>query len=408
MNIQKFSAVSPIPQEPQPSSEVNFKAQIVTLSQKNLGQKIATNVVDTFNGKMLNAIKSKIKPEATAVIAAAGAGAVISKPEDFQNNVNFFTLAAGSGSRFAKLAQVVGEFNKISLPFKIGNGENIHMLDFAMTMGKYFIGNDGVQKIVAEKPSGSFGDIVQHYMKGNPIKDTVVCCGDNVFGDSAAEMMTFFTKEMNNPDKHLALVGVPRPTEQVLDRFGCLEVEGKLDDEALKLKGFVEKPKSSVPEEVQHAKNIAIDGQNIANTGMFYISKDAMTNLINEIKNGNNPIKKSDSEPYDFANACIYVHKMIPEWFGLDSAQGADVKLVKKWEDVGEPTALYEWASEVKKGEYLKNFPQEIANKIKTSFNQRIHTDNSTPRYINFTENETLTKEQISQGVNIDGVNIIA
>ena len=221
-------------------------------------------------------------------------------------------------------------------------------------------------------------------------------------------MMTFFTKEMNNPDKHLALVGVPRPTEQVLDRFGCLEVEGKLDDEALKLKGFVEKPKSSVPEEVQHAKNIAIDGQNIANTGMFYISKDAMTNLINEIKNGNNPIKKSDSEPYDFANACIYVHKMIPEWFGLDSAQGADVKLVKKWEDVGEPTALYEWASEVKKGEYLKNFPQEIANKIKTSFNQRIHTDNSTPRYINFTENETLTKEQISQGVNIDGVNIIA
>ena len=59
MNIQKFSAVSPIPQEPQPSSEVNFKAQIVTLSQKNLGQKIATNVVDTFNGKMLNTIKSK-------------------------------------------------------------------------------------------------------------------------------------------------------------------------------------------------------------------------------------------------------------------------------------------------------------------------------------------------------------
>ena len=37
MNIQKISAVSPIPQEPQPSSEVNFKAQIVTLSQKNLG-----------------------------------------------------------------------------------------------------------------------------------------------------------------------------------------------------------------------------------------------------------------------------------------------------------------------------------------------------------------------------------
>ena len=54
------------------------------------------------------------------------------------------------------------------------------MLDFAMAMGKYFIGAEGVNKIVATTPSGSFGDIVQHYLAGNPVKDTVVCCGVNV------------------------------------------------------------------------------------------------------------------------------------------------------------------------------------------------------------------------------------
>lgn len=388
------------------TNAVNFKSSYVTLSEKNLGQKIAKNVVDNFNGKILPEIKESAKNEATQIIKKAGAGKIISEAKDFVNNVNFFALAAGSGSRFKELAQTVGDYNKISLPFKIGKDENIHMLDFAMTMGKYFIGDEGVNKIVASTPSGSFGDIVQHYLAGNPIKDTVVCCGDNVFGDSAAEMMTFFTKEINNPNKHVALVGVPRPTEEVLDRFGCLEVEGKLNDESLKLKGFVEKPKSKVPEEVAHARAIAIDGQNVANTGMFYISKEAMTNLIGEIKNGNNPIKKSDSEPYDFANACIYVHKMLPEWFGIESSEGADVKLVKNWEDVGEPKALYNFANDVKNGEYLKNFPKNLADRIQNSFKERIKLGEKVP-YIAFTDSAKVSDAQINNAKTVEGVNIV-
>ena len=157
----------------------SFCSSFVTLAEKNLGREISANVVDTFNGKILPQLRKSSIEEATEIINKAGKGLVINKPKDFQESVNFFALAAGSGSRFKELAQTVGNYNKISLPFKIGAGENIHMLDFAMTMGKYFIGQEGVNKIVAKQPTGSFGDIVQHYLNGNPVKDTVVCCGDN-------------------------------------------------------------------------------------------------------------------------------------------------------------------------------------------------------------------------------------
>jgi len=385
-----------------------FKAHFVTLSEKNLGKKISTDVVDVFNKTILPALNETGKKEAAAVITAASAAgtvAIINKPEDFQDKVNFFTLAAGSGSRFRELAQTVGDYNKISLPFPIGDGykqQNIHMLDFAMAMGKYFIGDEGVKSIIASKPSGSFGDIVQYYLDGNPVKDTMVCCGDNVFGDKASDMMTFFTKAINNPNKHVALVGVGRKPEEVANRFGVLQVEGSLKDgnDVLKLTGFSEKPP------IEEAKNMAVDGVNIANTGMFYISKDAMENLISEIRNGVNNIKKSDSEPYDFANAVKYVHSKLPDWFGVESKEGADVKVVKKWEDVGEPKALYNFAEAVRHGEFLSNFSSELADKIKTAFNKRVHVTDSI-KFINFTKNDKVYIEEVINSPCVDGVNIV-
>lgn len=395
MNIQGISAHDCC--APKPA----FKASYVTLSEKNLGQKIATNVVDTFNGTILPKIQKTAAAEANALIKAAGAGRVISTPEDFQNNVNFFALAAGSGSRFRELAQTVGDYNKISLPFKIGKNADIHMLDFAMTMGKYFIEDGGVNKIIASQPSGSFGDIVAHYQT-HPIKDTVVCCGDNVFGDSAFDMMTFFTKEINNPNKHVALVGVGRTPEEVAKRFGVLEVQGSLNDEALKLKGFSEKP------ELEVAQSLAVDGQNIANTGLFYISKEAMEKLMAEINSGVNNIKKNDTELYDFANAVKYVHSKLPEWFGIESTEGADVKVVNKWEDVGEPQALYQFADDVKNGLYLANFPKGLADRIQWSFAHRVHigAENEYP-YINFSPSLQVTTQQLADAKNVEGVNII-
>lgn len=381
-------------------SEVNFGKSFVTLSEKNLGRKIATNVVDTFNGKTLPELQKTLKAESAAIIAAAGAGAVIAQPEDFKNNVNFFTLAAGSGSRFRELAQTVGDYNKISLPFKIDENENLHMLDFAMTMGKYFIGDEGVNKIIAAQPSGSFGDIVQHYLAGNPIKDTVVCCGDNVFGGKGSDIMEFFTKTINNPNKHVALVGVGRTPEEVANRFGVLEAEGSINTPALKLKGFSEKPP------IEKAQEIAIDGKNIANTGLFYLSKEAMTNLIDEIKGGTNNIKKNDTELYDFANAVKYVHSKLGDWFGINPLEGADVKVIDKWEDVGEPKALYSFADEVKNGQFLYNFPKNMAEKIQNAFKERIHLDAEKP-YIVFSDSANVSQEKINNSKTVDGVNIV-
>ncbi|MCM1002798.1 MAG: sugar phosphate nucleotidyltransferase [Candidatus Gastranaerophilales bacterium] len=394
MNIQKISA------EPVNTTQPAFKSSFVTLSKKNLGEKIATNVVDTFNGKILPEIRTTQLQEANSVIEKTGVGSVIQKAKDFQEKINFFTLAAGSGSRFRELAQTVGDFNKISLPFRVGQEQDIHMLDFAMAMGKYFIDNDGVQTIVASTPSGSFGDIVGHYMAGNPIKDTVVCCGDNVFGDKATELMEFFAKTINNPNKHIALVGVGRTPEEVANRFGVLECEGDINDEALKLKGFSEKPP------IEEAEKLAIGGQNIANTGLFYLSKEAMTHLIEEIKGGVNNIKKNDSEPYDFANAVKYVHSQLPEWFGIDSSEGADVKVVKKWEDVGEPQALYSFADEVKQGTFLANFPQRLADQIQNAFKERVHLDSKTPHII-FADSTSVTEDKIRNSKEVEGVHIV-
>lgn len=395
MNIQSISVQNC--NQPKPA----FKAATVTLSEKNLGKKIAANVVDSFNGKILPEIVKTRAVEAEQIIKAAGGpGRVISKADDFKNNVEFFALAAGAGSRFAELAETVGEYNKISLPFKIDKNLDLHMLDFAMAMGKHFI-DDKVNTIVAPKKSGSFGDIVKYYLDGNPIKDTVVCCGDNVFGDGANELMTFFTKMMNNPNKHVALVGAKRAPEEVVKTFGLLGVEGSLKDETLKLTSFVEKPAT-----VELAKEKEVDGQCIANTGLFYLSKESMENLMSEIKSGVNNIKKDESEPYDFAKAVEYVHKMTPTWFGIPSKEAADVKVVQKWEDVGQPAALYQFTEDVKNGEYLKNFPKNIANKVVDAFEQRVRTKDALP-FINFTNSAKVSAEQIKNAKNVEGVHIV-
>ncbi|MCQ2957604.1 MAG: hypothetical protein MJ180_01740 [Candidatus Gastranaerophilales bacterium] len=392
----KISNISQVNQGNSPS----FKASFVGLSEKNLGRQIASGIVDTFNRRILPEIKTTQLQEATQIIQNAGAGSVIAKASDLQDKVNFFILAGGSGSRFRELAQTVGNYNKISLPFKIGEKEDIHMLDFALAKSKSFIGKEGITPIVEELPGGSFSSIVKHYSAGNPIKDTVVCCGDNVFGDSATSLTEFFTKMINNPKKHVALVGVGRTPEEVAKRFGVLKVSGSLNDEFMHLTGFQEKP------ELEVAKALAVDGQNIANTGLFYLSKKAMTNLMDEISSGINNIKKNESEVFDFANAVKYVHSQAQKWFGVKPEEAAAVKVVKKWEDLGEPQALYSFANAVKKGDFIGDFPQTIQDKIRKSFNQRVHLDAKTP-YILFTEQPAVFGHQIQNAKTVDGVKIV-
>ena len=66
MNIQKLSV------EPTNSVQPAFKSSYVTLSQKNLGEKIATKVVDTFNGQILPEIKTTQLQEASAILEKNG------------------------------------------------------------------------------------------------------------------------------------------------------------------------------------------------------------------------------------------------------------------------------------------------------------------------------------------------
>lgn len=376
-----------------------FKSVYATLSKPNLGVDIAKNVVDVFNVKILPDIKKTQANEIKKLVDIKDARNVVNDIKDFQENVNFFVLAGGAGSRFKELAQTVGNYNKISTPFRVDENTDVHMLDFAMAMSKHFIGDKVISK-VSETPMGSFGDIVSHYTKGNPIKDTLICCGDNVFGDSSIDIMKFMVNSINNPNKHLALIGVERQPEEVAERFGVLKVGRTANKDIFTLDGFEEKPK------LEDAVKIAIDGKNIANTGLFYISKDSIAKIMDELKNGINNIKKNDTEPYDFAQAVKYVHSKTNDWFGINSSQASDVKIVKKWEDVGEPKALYSFANEVKQGTFLANFPKKLAEKIQSAFVDRVHLECNVP-HILFTKSTDVSKETINNAKVVDGVHIV-
>lgn len=395
MNSQRMNSN----QVEQSQQNPSFKASIVLTAARTGGAKTVEKVVQPFNERLLPLFNKTRFQEAAAVIAAAGASSVISEPKDLQEKVNFFALAGGAGKRFEKLAHTIGDYTKINLPFRVDEDTNIHMLDFAMANGKFFIG-DNVESQVATVRLGTLGEIVDHYLKGNEVKETIICCGDNVFADSAEEIMPFFVKAMNNPNTHLALVGVERTPEEVADNFGVLKVKKNDGGNTYALQGFEEKP----PKEVAEA--MAIDGKNIANTGLLYMSKEAMIKLLDEIKGGVNNIKKNDEEPYDFALACKYIHKQVPEWFGLDPDKASTVLCVKKWEDVGNPNAMYQFLNDVKGGTYLSNFPKEYAQKVQTAFADRVHLDAQTP-YILFTPTTDVSQEKIQNATSIEGVNIV-
>ena len=321
------------------SKNTNFKSAYVTLSEKNLGRHIDENVVDKYNDYLYNIVKVQADR----------------KFDKYADNTDFWVLAAGEGSRFRPVAQAFEKktgvpANKISLPVKLEDGHDIHMLDWAMAMATPFADGKMISKIAKDK-SGSFGDIVAHNKKvlenGGELRDTIVCCGDNVFGVKKGELNNFMVDLIENPDKQLGLVGVKKSPEVVAKRFGVLKtapIEGRED--VVSLTGFSEKPP------LEEAKTYALaDGNCIANTGMFIIKKEAMETLMSELEKNPDLIKKDDVEKYDFANAVKWVQKT----FGPEAS---DVKLVDTWEDVGEPKALYSFYKQLQEGKFMGEFGQ--------------------------------------------------
>ena len=205
-----------------------------------------------------------------------------------------YVLAAGSGSRFKPMAAMVAklrdkgeQFNKISVPFELGKGQKpLTMLDIPLAMGRFFADKKGYRKIVAEQPTGSFGDVILNYMKsGKEPKDVVVCCGDNVFDMKSEDMLDYIVRTINNPKKQLGVVGVARTPYEVANRFGVLEVGNQnRRTGTFPLIGFVEKP------ELNRAKELATAGGDcIANTGMFVIKKETMVKMLDELKKNKHP-----------------------------------------------------------------------------------------------------------------------
>ena len=72
-------------------------------------------------------------------------------------------------------------------------------------------------------------------------------------------------------------------------------------------------------------------------------------------------------------------HQKIPKWFGRELSKSADVKIIKKWDDIGEPKPFYNFAQDVKNGRYLINFPKQIAKKIRKSFKKRVRLEGEYP-----------------------------
>ncbi len=381
----------------------SFGNAFVTLSKVNLGEVIAKNV-DVYNAgdfaKMFDYTKKlaqKVINEVNAKLLAPEAR--IKTAEDLVNKVDLFVLAGGSGSRFKVLADAVAslrakgeKFNKISVPFELGGKEQpLTMLDVPMSMGRFFASKEGYGKIIAEKPTGSFGDVIQHYLHtGRPAKDVVVCCGDNVFDLKGEEMLNFIVKTINNPQKQMGVVGVARTPEEVAKRFGVLKVGAKQGDSGLySLEGFVEKPT------LENAQKLVNDeGVDVANTGMFLIKKETMDKLLkiiryeHEVLGGKTTyIAKDGKEIYDFANA--------EKWAQfINGSSAADVKIVKTWEDVGEPGAYKNWLQEIKNGHYLSNFTPERKKSVMDAVASRV-TDNS----IQFSINPK--GSQVVDGINI-------
>lgn len=360
----------------------NFGNAYVTLSKPNLSDVISENV-DRYNQGDFKKMYEDSRKSANKVIANVNAtlettNGKIKTVDDLVKKVDLYILAAGSGSRFRPMATAIADlrgknesFNKISVPFELGRGQQpLTMLDIPMAMGRFFAPKEGYSKIVAEKPTGSFGDVILNYLeRGKPLKDVVVCCGDNVFDMKSEDMLDFIVRTINNPKKQLGVVGVARTPEEVAKRFGVLAV-GEQDEVSknFPLKGFVEKP------ELEAAKKLATDeGVNIANTGMFTIKKESMEKLLDIIRHERKVLggktlyiaKDPEKEIFDFAAATKRVRD-------INGTGASDVLMVKTWEDVGEPQAYKRWAEQIRDEHYLSNFTPKRRQIILDEIRKRV------------------------------------
>ena len=331
--------------------------------------------------------------------------------DSIKANTEMYSLGAGKGSRFSEMAEFQNpQANKISFGMPLVNGSYFHMSDPALALGVPFADGKGVKRKNAEVARGTFAEIVDDAQKlrdaGKPQKNVIVCCGDNLFHTDKKFELNYFMKDViNNPAKQMGLVGVEREPEEVVKKFGVLNVVPTDRDDVMQLDGFVEKPKT-----IEIAREFETpNGKCIANTGMFVIKAEAMEWLMDELEKDSMFIAKDENEPYDFAAAC----QKVQEKYGKEKC---DVKLVQTWEDAGEPKALYNTIKEMQKGKFLTNFAKDDQKMIQESM-KRIFDGktllasqaalNEYGTASNYTESDALILPKGIDVKNVDGVNVV-
>ncbi|MCQ2754060.1 MAG: hypothetical protein MJ231_03330 [bacterium] len=345
-------------------NNVQFKACFVPLSQQNNGQKTVDTVLKHFNKKILPFCKNLSKIDA-----------------------NFFIPAAGAGSRF-KIAHKIGDYNKINMPLPTGKNP-FYALDFVMMLSLPFIDNEGVQPLLSDKPNGSLGGIIDYYMAGNPIKDTVICSGDSVFCGVTDKLRDDLLDTVQDKTVHCAVLCAQRTPKEVDSRYGIV----LLNDKGI-IKEFMEKPSYDIA--CQHA----IDGKNIVNTGCCYFSKDVMEHMLEELKSGSNPIKKDDVEMYDFGKSIEYVCSKMKDWFSEHQQNNPKIIMTDIWQDVGETDGFYKFLLTLKKNNIFNQLNVANAKELQQEINSRVMQEQQS---IDFRKD----RHKPFRNSNIDGINIM-
>ncbi len=331
-----------------------FKGVTVTTSSKNSGKQIRDNVIIPF------------RETAQKISDKKG-----SRYADIIDTTEVFVAAAGKGKRCLPLTHMQGDdvtkvYYGIPEVDKQGKatGKMLYVLNIPMASAAPLLDEDGLKTVNAPVAKGSFAEVISFAKdrreQGLEQKDIIFMCGDNFFGvqgeDEEFEILDYLRDVIKDDSKVLGLVGVKRTPEETVNNFGCLKALPTGKDDIYKLDKFLEKPKT-----VELAKDFATDDGNcVANTGTFVMKKEAMDWLLDKIEEDPMFIARDDSEPYDFALASTKVQ----EHFGTDMCT---IKIVKDWEDAGQPDTMAKLTEEFSKGRFLTYLPRGMQEAFKRS-----------------------------------------
>jgi len=336
------------------NNNLSFQAGYVTTCKTSLSPIIKHDVVDTFNAK-----NKPVQVDSTLA-----------------NSVNYFVLAGGQGTRMTPYIKTVepilGEQNKTTLPFPIDNKTDLRVIDFPMYLGKDFLTRDGYRTIEHNTPNGNFSDILKFYID-NPkeVKDTLVCCGDNIYPLSNDELKNIIKTAQSDGTKVMIFASKQMP-EYAANKFGILKFNSPnpyrndtlyLDrfDDMADVRTFYEQSNSY----------LTLDGFCLSYPGMFFIKKDVMNWLIDKVKANPKIIQKvhpTELTPcpeaqYDYIAALKLIKERMPSVNVL-------IKPVNCWQDVGTPDRYFNFLSSIN-AESLQNFPLSERVRILNAINKK-------------------------------------